>query len=89
MANHKSAAKKARQDEQRNERNRIGRSRMRTGIKRLRTAIEAGDKETVKSLLAATLGLVDRSAKHGLIHGNTADRYKSRLTLAANKLLAS
>lgn len=89
MANHKSAAKKARQDEKRNERNRIGRARMRTSIKRLRAAIESGDKATVQSSLTETLGLVDRSAKHGLIHTNTADRYKSRLQLAANKLLTS
>lgn len=87
MANHKSASKKARQDEQRNERNRDGRTRLRGGIKKLRTAIEAGDKDAVKGLLAETLGLVDKSAGHGLIHNNTADRYKSRLTLAANKLL--
>jgi small subunit ribosomal protein S20 len=87
MANHKSAAKKARQDVERNLRNRVGRSRLRTGIKRFRAALEAGDKSLVKSLLPATLGLVDRSSKQGLIHGNTADRYKSRLTLAANRLL--
>ncbi len=87
MANHKSASKKARQDEQRNERNRDGRTRLRGGIKKFRTAIEAGDKDAVKGLLAETLGLVDKSAGHGLIHNNTADRYKSRLTLAANKLL--
>jgi small subunit ribosomal protein S20 len=87
MANHKSASKKARQDEQRNERNRDGRTRLRGGIKKFRAAIEAGDKDAVKGLLAETLGLVDKSAGHGLIHNNTADRYKSRLTLAANKLL--
>ncbi|MFN7965256.1 MAG: 30S ribosomal protein S20 [Acidobacteriota bacterium] len=87
MANHKSASKKARQDQKRNDRNRDGRTRMRSGIKKLRAAIEAGDKDTVKSLLTVTLGLVDKSAGHGLIHNNTADRYKSRLTLAANKLL--
>lgn len=86
MANHESAAKKARSDVKKRLRNRYWRARMRTQVKRLRTALDAGDKATAESLLVATLGLVDRTARAGVIHDRTASRYKSRLQLAFNKL---
>ncbi len=86
MANHKSAAKRARQSESRRERNRWWRARLRTAIKEFRTALEAGDAEKVAGLLPKTLGLVDRTARAGVIHTNSASRYKSRLQLAVNKL---
>jgi small subunit ribosomal protein S20 len=86
MANHKSASKKARHDGERRLRNRDWRTRMRSQIKRFRTAVETGDKDTAASLLTATLGLVDRTARAGVIHDRTASRYKSRLQLAINKL---
>ena len=88
MASHKSAAKKARQDERRRRRNRLWRSRLRTQMKSLRQAATAGDREQVQALLPKTLALVDRTARGGVIHDNTAARYKSRLHAAANKLLA-
>ena len=86
MANHKSAAKQARQDEKRKLRNRWWRSRLRSAIKELRAAIDAGEKDKVEGLLTQTLGLVDRTSRAGVLHVNTASRYKSRLQLAANKL---
>lgn len=86
MANHKSATKQARQDEKRRLRNRWWRSRLRSAIKELRTAIDAGEKDKVEGLLTQTLSLVDRTARAGVLHVNTASRYKSRLQLAANKL---
>ncbi len=86
MANHKSALKEHRQALQRRLRNRNHRSRMRSTVKALRAAIDAGDAETSKSLLPAALSLVDHTAKLGGIHDNAADRTKSRLTRAVNKL---
>ena len=86
MANHKSAAKQARRNEGRRLRNRFWRSRLRSQVNRFRTAVGAGDKETAAGLLSATLGLVDRTARAGVIHDRTAARYKSRLQKAFNKL---
>jgi small subunit ribosomal protein S20 len=86
MANHKSAAKKSRADATRRLRNRNWRARMRTQVKKLRAAIDKGEKSEASSLLTDTLGLVDQTARAGVIHAKTASRYKSRLQLAFNKL---
>ena len=85
MANHRSAAKKARQDENRRLRNRFWRSRMRTQIKKLRAALAEKDEETARTLLPATLSLIDRTARAGVLHDNTASRYKARLQRAFNR----
>ena len=86
MANHKSAIKAERQSLKRRQRNRTHRSRMRTAVKQLRAALESGDAEVSRGLLPSTLSLVDHTAKLGGIHGKAADRTKSRLTRAVNKL---
>ena len=60
MANHKSAEKRTRQAEKRNEANRRNRSQLRTEIKKLRAAIEAGNREEAAKMLGIglrTLGL--------------------------------
>jgi small subunit ribosomal protein S20 len=86
MANHKSAEKKARHDEQQRVRNRDWRSRMRTQLRKFREAVDNGDRKSAGESLSATLALVDRTARAGVIHDRTASRYKSRLQLAFNKL---
>lgn len=88
MANIKSAEKRIRQDVKRRERNRKYRSRMRTAMKKLRAAIDSGDAEAAQEQLKPTLSLIDSTARKGIIHGNTAARYKSRLTKAVQKLAA-
>ena len=80
MANHKSAEKRVRQTAKRNEINRSNRSRVRTQIKKLRAAVAAGDKAQSGELLAPTVSVIDKMVNKGLIHKNTAARYKSRLT---------
>jgi small subunit ribosomal protein S20 len=80
MANHKSAEKRVRQSDRRNEANRRNRSRLRTEIKKLRAAIENGDQDEAKTLLTGTVSLIDKSIQKGIIHRNAAARYKSRLT---------
>lgn len=82
MANTESAEKRHRQSQIRNDRNRARRSALRTAIKKVRAAIEAGDSETAKKLLPETLGMLDRTASRGVIHRNQAARSKSRLTKA-------
>ena len=88
MASHDSAIKKNRQDQKRRLRNRMHTSRLRAGIKKLRKAIEAQDAAAASGLVRETLALVDRTAKHGVIHANAAARAKSRLTRAVAKLQA-
>jgi len=88
MANHKSAKKRTRQAERRNEANRHNRSRLRTEIKKLRAAIDAGNNEEAKALLGATVSLIDKSIQKGIIHHNAAARYKSRLTSGVNAMSA-
>jgi small subunit ribosomal protein S20 len=80
MANHKSAIKRARQDARRNIINRRNRSRLRTAIKALRAAIASGNPEAAKSLLPATISIIDKSIQKGTLHQNAAARHKSRLT---------
>ena len=80
MANHKSAEKRARQNKKRNEINRSNRSKLRTQIKKLRAAVSASDKNLSGELLIPTVSVIDKAVNKGLIHKNTAARYKSRLT---------
>lgn len=85
MANIKSAEKRNRQNEARKLRNRAATSTLRTQIKKMRKTIEEGDETSIQSMLSETFSMIDRTAKRGVIHGNTADRYKSRLSKAARK----
>jgi small subunit ribosomal protein S20 len=86
MANHKSAEKRVRQNTKRNEINRSNRSKLRTQIKKLRSALSAGDKKESGELLTPTVSLIDKAVNKGLIHKNTAARYKSRLTKNVSEL---
>nr|WP_320133729.1 30S ribosomal protein S20 [uncultured Holophaga sp.] len=86
MANHKSAAKKARHDAEARLRNRANRSALRTTVKKFLAAIAAGDKAQAVTLLPTTLGVVDKACRKGVMHKNAANRAKSRLTLKVNAL---
>lgn len=79
MANIKSAKKRARQSERSRMRNASARSMVRTSLKKVITAIEAGDKEAAQTAYQAAVPLMDRYASRGLIHRNKAARHKSRL----------
>jgi small subunit ribosomal protein S20 len=84
----KSVLKRAAQSEQRAEVNRANRTRVRTAIKKLRGAITAGDVTAAGNLLNPTLSAIDQAITKNVLHENTANRYKSRLTLAFNGLRA-
>jgi len=86
MANHKSAEKRVRQNAKRNEINRSNRSKLRTSIKKLRTSVASHDKNGSIELLNPTVSLIDKAVNKGIIHKNTAARYKSRLTKHVNDL---
>jgi small subunit ribosomal protein S20 len=84
MANHKSAEKRMRQTERRNTVNRSNRSALRTTIKKLRAALAGGNKKESQELLTPTVSAIDKAVNKGLLHRNTAARYKSRLTKHVN-----
>jgi small subunit ribosomal protein S20 len=75
----KSALKANRQNIKRNEHNRQMRSTLRTALKSIRAKLDDKDLEGAKAALSKTVSIVDRMAKTGIIHRNTAGRYKSRL----------
>jgi len=88
MANHFSALKRVRQTESKTAHNRANKSRLRGALRSLRQAIAKGDKDAAQSAYRATVSVVDKSVQKGVLHKNTASRYKARLT-ARVKAVAS
>src|SRR6266852_282537 len=84
----KSVLKRIRQTRRRTEVNRANRSRVRTAIKKIRTAITAGDAAASQALLSLSMEANDQAIRLGELKQNTGDRYKSRLTLDVNSLQA-
>jgi small subunit ribosomal protein S20 len=80
MANHFSALKRARQTTKRTTTNRSNASQLRTALRKLRQTIQSGDAKEVKAAFGSTVSMIDKAAKKGVIHKNTAARYKSRLS---------
>jgi small subunit ribosomal protein S20 len=79
LANSKSAEKRARQATARRARNVTQRSEVRTSIKRVAAAAQAGDKDTAAAALKDAQPVIDAMARKGIIHKNKAARHKSRL----------
>ncbi len=79
MANSAQARKRARQAEKHRQHNAGRRSMMRTELKRVISAIAAGNKAEAESAFKTAAPLLDRLANKGLIHRNKAARHKSRL----------
>jgi small subunit ribosomal protein S20 len=89
VASHDSALKAHRQNVKQRERNRQLRTRLRSALRDIRTAIDAGTPDDVKDALRQTISLVDKMAGKGLIHRNTAGRYKSRLAARVSRKSAT
>lgn len=87
MPNHKSAEKRVRQNEKRRNVNRSNKSKLRTQIKKLRSALGSCDGQQSQDLLIPTISLIDKAVNKGTLHRNTAARYKSRLTSHTNNLV--
>lgn len=85
----KSVLKRARQSVEREAINRANRTQVRTVIKKLRTALGAGDVKTSTELFRPTLAALDHAISKGVLPENTANRYKSRLALSFNTMQAS
>lgn len=83
----KSGLKRRRQNEVRRRRNRAVRTKVRNAIKALRTAISGADAAQIKELLPRTVSAIEGGVRKGVVHRNTASRFKSRLTVQANSVL--
>ncbi|HKN33132.1 MAG TPA: 30S ribosomal protein S20 [Terriglobales bacterium] len=86
MANHFSALKRARQTEKRTARNRANRSRLRTALRQLRESLAKGEKQSAEQVFRQTVSALDKAIQKGVLHENTASRYKSRLSVRLNAL---
>ena len=84
----KSALKANRQNIKHREHNRQMRSRLRTALKAIRASLDAKDLAGAKSALNKTVSIVDKMASKGIIHRNTAGRYKSRLSARLSRASA-
>jgi small subunit ribosomal protein S20 len=85
----KSVLKNIRQAERRAIVNRGNQTRVRHAIRNLRAALSRRDLPAAEKLLAPTFSAIDRAIQDKALHKNTANRYKSRLTLAFNAVVAA
>ena len=79
MANTKSAEKASRQAEKHRSRNVALRSRMRTAVRKVTTAITGGDKQAAQATYQEAVPVIDSLVTKQIIHRNKAARHKSRL----------
>lgn len=86
MANHVSSLKRARQTERKTVVNRANKSRVRTSLRAMREAIHKGDIKSAQEQYKATASALDKSVQKGVLHANTASRYKSRLNARVKAL---
>lgn len=86
MPNTNSAKKRVRQTVVRTMRNKNTRTKMRSVVRQLTEAIEAGDKATAQTVLVEAHSAIDRCAKANIIHDNNAANKKAKLTKRVNKL---
>jgi small subunit ribosomal protein S20 len=68
-----------RQTIKRTEHNRALRSKLRTALKAIRSAIDSGDTAAAKGAVNETFSIIDKMSGKGIIHDNAAGRYKSRI----------
>lgn len=86
MANHKSAIKRARQNEIRRRRNKAVKTRCKTVTKEVRTAVAAGNLDEAVDKLPIAASAFDTAARKGVVHKRTAARKISRLTKLVGSL---
>jgi small subunit ribosomal protein S20 len=86
MANHFSALKRARQTETRTVRNRGAKSQLRNTLRRLREALASGNQQNAQTSFREAVSVIDTSTRKGVLHKNTANRYKARLNARLNAL---
>lgn len=88
MANHKSALKRARQNEIRRLRNKSVKTRVKNIVKDLRLSASESSKEEALKKLNIAKSDIDRAAQKGVIHKRAASRKISRLSKLVNNISA-
>ncbi|HUV77729.1 MAG: 30S ribosomal protein S20 [Desulfobacteraceae bacterium] len=88
MANHKSALKRARQNEERRIRNKSTKTRIKNIVKDVRLAVGEKSKESALTKLDTAKSIIDNAAKKGVIHKKSASRKISRLSKIVNAVSA-
>lgn len=88
MANTAQARKRARQNDAARAHNASLRSRLRTAIKAVRKAVDAGDQGVARTLFQSSMKTIDSIADKRIIHKNAAARHKSRLSAAIKGMAA-
>ena len=86
MANHKSAEKRARQNEKRRVRNKAVKTRIKHATKGVRSSSSEASKEAALAKLNTAKSIIDKAAKKGVIHKKTAARKISRLSKLVNAI---
>ncbi len=86
MANHKSAIKRAGQNEIRRMRNKSVKTRIKNSVKNVRLAVSEKSSEAAFKKLDDAKSIIDKAAKKGVIHTKTASRKISRLTKLVNTI---
>ncbi len=86
MANIKSAKKRILTSAKKAARNKSVKSEIKTAVKKVRTAIEGGDKAAAAAALTKAASTIDSAAGKGVLHKNPAARKVSRLADAVNKI---
>ena len=86
MANHVSSLKRSRQTIKLTAINRANRTKMRNSLRSMREALTAGDVKAAGEQYKITASILDKSVQKGVLHDNTASRYKSRLNARVKNL---
>ena len=89
MANHKSALKRNRQNEKRNERNRVGRTRIKNAIKSVLLEIDEKNKTEIQNTLKKASKIISKNAAKGVIHKRAASRKVASLARKVHQFSAS
>lgn len=86
MANHISSLKRARQTVRKTAVNRGNKSKLRGALRLMRETLLKGDVNAAREQYRATASMLDKSVQKGVLHDNTASRYKSRLNARVKAL---
>jgi small subunit ribosomal protein S20 len=89
MANHVSSLKRARQTITKTAANRANRTKFRSSLRILREAIAGGDKNAIAATYSETVSVLDKGVQKGVLHKNTASRYKARLNARIKALVTA
>jgi len=89
LANHKSALKRARQNEVKRVRNKSYKTSVKKAVKEVRTALTANSPDQAQKSFKEAVSVIQKTASKGVIHKNQASRKISRLARQLNQIVAS